>query len=245
MNNLPSRRTISEVNRISRPVRKNIGQQKAPTIADRRRLISIWKNPLVLCLLSVALTLLVVGAIVHFRQHRAPETQLKQVLGEVGQIMYLPNNETPTLATVSDQSKLQGTLKSVAKTGDDVLVYQRHGEVIVYRPSAHKIAAVEPLLIGNQPNAALTSTVAILNGSGSDAELQKFVTSLYQEYPNVKLVYKANAPRLFPKTIVFAKQLNDPVADEVAKGLSIQSGQAPLGVANGLADLTFIIGQDF
>jgi hypothetical protein len=241
------RETVTPIIDVQRPVTvvKKSRLQRLRVPLKKVPLQNLWSNPVIVALGSAGITLLIILVVLQTHRTHSPTSQVSQVLDEVGKIMYLPQDETPALAIVADQSKLQGSLKAVAKVGDDILIYQKHSEAIVYRPSVHKIVAVEPVLIGQQPNPAFTVTVAVLNGSGNNNATQQFIAGLYRLYPNVDLVYKDTAPRLFPTTIVFGGQLGDPVAEEVAKSLNIQAGQAPLGVSSGLATLTFIIGQDY
>jgi hypothetical protein len=240
-----TKRPVADVVRLPSPEEKVINRQQPIPRKHRFHVTKVWENPVVVSVVTALITLAVVFTAVNFHHNHTNQSQLQRVLSQVGRLMLLPQNEEPTLATVTDQAKLQGSLKAVAKTGDDVLVYQKHSEAIVYRPSANKIVAVEPVLLGRQPDAALTTSIAVLNGSGDPATMQRFITKLYELYPNLNLVYKTTAPRTFPATIVFARQLNDPLADELAKSLNIQSGQAPLGVSDNLAPITFIIGKDY
>ncbi len=244
----PSQRSMADISHTPRVAAKSVSASKkntTPRLRQRPRIAGLWKHPAFVGICSATVTLLIVLSVVSVHRNHRSQSQLQKVLADVGKIMYLPADETPTLATVTDQSKLQGSLKSIAKTGDDVLIYQKHSEAIVYRPSAHKIVAVEPILLGKQPDAALTASVAVLNGSGNPAAMQQFISNLYKIYPNVTLAYKTTAPREFPTTILFAQQLNDPLANEVAQSLGIQAGQVPLGVSDSLAQLTFIIGKDY
>ena len=205
----------------------------------------ILSNPAIVALLTMIITLLVVGAVYYAKHHKSPISQLNQVIAEVSKDIYLPTGETPALAVVTNPSQLQGSLSSVAKKGDDVLVYEKNSEVIVYRPSTGKIVTVEPVILGSQPNPDITVSIAVLNGSGNVNTMQSFISSLYRQYPNLNLVYKDTAPRLFPTTIVFGATVGDSLAEQIGKSLNIQAGQAPLGISNNLATLTFIIGQDY
>lgn len=79
---------------------------------------------------------------------------------EVGKIMELPANETPTIATIADKDKLkdQSFFKS-AQNGDKLLAYTKSMEAILYRPSSRKIIAVAPIVINNNQAANATSSV--------------------------------------------------------------------------------------
>ncbi len=71
---------------------------------------------------------------------------VKALIDEVGDKMELPQNETPTIATVTDVTKLadQPFFRN-AKNGDKVMIFGSTKEAILYRPSIHKIIAVAPI----------------------------------------------------------------------------------------------------
>lgn len=190
------------------------------------------------------LALLMLGGVaVWYFAGRDP--QLDEVTSDVAKHMVLPTTETPTLAIVQDQSKLQSSLKKVANTGDRILVYSKTGIVIVYRPSIDRIVSVQPILIGKQANSTLNIGVAVLDGSGNEEALSKFIIKLYEVYPNIRVVEKATAPRNFPETIVFSKNAESGIIDQLAGDLGVKRGIAPLGVSSGSAEVTFIVGADF
>jgi hypothetical protein len=71
---------------------------------------------------------------------------MKSLVADVGEHMLLPENETPTLATVSDLHALEGQMFfRNAAVGDKVLMYLVSQQAILYRPSIDKIIEVGPI----------------------------------------------------------------------------------------------------
>lgn len=69
------------------------------------------------------------------------------ILAEVGKLIELPSNETPTIATIKDAaSAKQGQpFLAPAENGDVLIVYPNAREAILYRPSSNKIIVVGPV----------------------------------------------------------------------------------------------------
>lgn len=173
--------------------------------------------------------------------------ELAQITSAVGNVMILPTDETPTLATVQDISKLKNqAIFARAQDGDRVLMYTKAQEMIVYRPSIHKIVDVGPLITGKQGSPYVTSNIAILNGSGNNDLLNTFTRAVVSAFPNATIVQKDAAPRLFPSSIAIdLTQQNQALDEQVADTLGIKTGQLPLGISVTGADMLLIIGQDY
>lgn len=78
----------------------------------------------------------------------SPNDETKQLLDEVSKILVLPQNETPTIATVSDLSKLAGQpFFEAAAVGDKVIIYSTSKKAILYRPSEKKVINIAPLTL--------------------------------------------------------------------------------------------------
>lgn len=118
------------------------------TLKDQtvKNLLARPKN-LVIILLAIGLIILVIGY-VHtknqLKQLSNPQTvtqnETQDLIAKVGKLVVLPTGETPTLATVNDATKLknQAFFKN-AQNGDKVLIYNKAGQAILYRPSTNKI----------------------------------------------------------------------------------------------------------
>ncbi len=80
----------------------------------------------------------------------AAQEATQQLVTEVGAIVVLPEGETPTVATVSDASKLQNqAFFAKAENGDKVLIYTQAKRAILYRPSTGKVIEVAPINLGS------------------------------------------------------------------------------------------------
>jgi hypothetical protein len=96
------------------------------------------------------------GAGVFLSQNGAPvsqnidsEAQAASVIGAVSKLIVLPENETPTIAEVSDVDALKDQpFFQKAKIGDRVLIYPEAGKAYLYDPVANKILEVAPVTFG-------------------------------------------------------------------------------------------------
>lgn len=76
--------------------------------------------------------------------------QVQNLQDKVSKLVDLPQNETPTVATVSDVSKLNDQPFFLhAQNGDQVLIYTSAKRAILYRPTTNKIIEVGPVNIGD------------------------------------------------------------------------------------------------
>ncbi len=79
-------------------------------------------------------------------QQVTADDQVKKILADVGQHIIVPANEVPTIAVVSDLSKLAGQpFFERAMLGDVVLIYPNYRRAILWRPSTMKIVEVSAI----------------------------------------------------------------------------------------------------
>jgi cell division protein FtsB len=79
----------------------------------------------------------------------AAKEEVKQLTDKVANLVAVPN-ETPTLATVNDPSKLKDqTFFARAEKGDKVLIFTQAKRAILYRPSTNKVIESAPVNIGS------------------------------------------------------------------------------------------------
>ena len=77
----------------------------------------------------------------------------QKIIDAIGKLVLLPEGEVPTIATVTDPTKLKSQQAFFARAaeGAKVLIYTSALKAIMYRPSENKIIEIAPLVIGS-PN---------------------------------------------------------------------------------------------
>jgi hypothetical protein len=180
--------------------------------------------------------------------HGTPEQkELSKVKSEVGRLIILPTNENPTLATVEDNTKLSDPfLKSKAKNGDKVLIYVKNHTVIIYRPGAHKIAAVGSVSSDPALPEAKGASITVLDGADDPAKTQTIIAKIRAAYPDLKVTDGGMSNRHdFPTTIVLDNtNQKDNLVDALANITSGKRGVVPLSEGKASTDLEIIIGKD-
>lgn len=136
--------------RFDRDVRASgdavVPAQPQPRGILRRHLVKI---------LGASILLLVIGWLMFFFHMfglgLTPQERAQQEVGSVvaatGKLIILPQGETPALATVTNAATLaaQQPFFVNAQNGDDLLVYPKAAEAILYSPSRNIIVNVGPI----------------------------------------------------------------------------------------------------
>jgi hypothetical protein len=116
---------------------------------------------LIICIILLAV---VVGFLYkHPAYYSSPDTiaesEGRTLVKRVGELAFLPPDEVPTVAKVSNPSLLREQAFFVdAKTGDVVLIYTNAKKAILYDPTANKIVNMSTLNIGSLNKAPETTT---------------------------------------------------------------------------------------
>lgn len=85
--------------------------------------------------------------------------EVESVVASISKLIELPSGETPTLATVSDKSKLENqAFFKRAENGDKVLIYTAAGKAILYRPSVGKV--IDMTTVNLTPDTSKTEEVS-------------------------------------------------------------------------------------
>ncbi|HZL08242.1 MAG TPA: hypothetical protein VFC50_03550 [Candidatus Dormibacteraeota bacterium] len=202
---------------------------------------------------KLLLTVLVIAAVlcaawlISTQHTNSKQKSLNHVVGRVGQLMLLPTNEQPTLATVTDKTKLTDKfLASKAANGDEVLIYTKNQMVIIYRPGINKIVAVGTVSVDPALSEAKDATLTVEDGSNNPQKTQAIIQKIRVAYPEIKLTDGGKASRQdLPETIVIDNSGNkDNLMFALIKVVSGKQGVLPLGVTNTSTDLLVIVGKD-
>jgi hypothetical protein len=187
----------------------------------------------------------------------ASEREQETVVSKVGQLTQLPTGEAPTIAKVTDTTKLRGQqFFQHARNGDYVLIYSKAKEAILYDPDGNKIIQVGPISL-NQPVAqqaalgaqtmAQSIRVVIENGTTIAGLAKKTEVSLTQSMPAVTVVSEGNAVKQdYTQTIVVdLTGKNAAVASQLASVLKGTVGTLPSGEVKPVdADILVILGKN-
>lgn len=150
------------------PTPHHSAPSKRPLKTNKSKLITAG-----VVLAVIVLVVVVVGVInernnlkQELNRRSNPETQsqdeAEQLKKEIGQYLLLPTDETPTVATVADASKVRSqSFFTNTENGDKVLLFAKSGKAILYRPSTKKIIEVAPINLNqNQTTETPAETTA-------------------------------------------------------------------------------------
>ncbi len=206
----------------------------------------------------LVLFLLIIIGVYFFVQNQktklsTPAAQTNQVIEEVGKLIDLPS-EVPTIATITDISKLKGQLFFTnAKNGDKVLIYANAKKAIIYDPTTNKLVNVGPFGVtqstqqttqGSSPTPQKVS-VALLNGTQIVGFTRTIEDKLKTADPTANVISKGNAVKsTYTTTIIVDISGNQTTqAQTLAKGLNGTISQMPQGeIAPPNASIVIILG---
>jgi hypothetical protein len=216
-------------------------------------------------ILGIVLVLAVAAAGYYYYQYQivsgnAGDREVKRVVGVVSKIMILPD-EVPTLATVTDATKLtsQRFFKN-AQNGDKVLIFSLASKAVLYRPKINKIvevASVQPTdqSLPSSDNAQLTQTSAQVvnaqmqlsldNGTSTIGLTTKLEKKITDKFPDVVIKSKETAARNdYQQTIIIdiTGKYKQRVSD-LATFLGAKVATLPQGESSPDADALIIFGK--
>lgn len=183
----------------------------------------------------------------------AAKEQLKGVVEQVAKLIDVPKGEEPQVATVSDVKKLKDQpFFANAKNGDKVMIYNKAGRAILYRPSTNKIIEIAPINRGEAPEAnpqivaAFKGVkVAIYNGAGKEGLAGATESKIRAKYPDIEVVTKENASEKDYKEniIIDVKGGKSAQTKALATVLGGKVGSLPDGELKPDADILIIVAR--
>jgi len=192
----------------------------------------------------------------------AEETRL--LLEKVSKIIELPAGENPTVATVSDKSKLSDQqFFANAQDGDKVLIYIKTSKAILYRPSTNKIVEVAPVnnsVISITPAVTKTATssssvtqesktaktvkIAIYNGTQTAGLAGSYEEKLMDKIENIEVVEKGNTEGDYTSNLVIdLTGKNSVIAKQIALVVEGETSELPEVETKPDADILVIVGE--
>lgn len=151
---------------------------------------------------------------------KVSQTEVDELVKSVSKLMRLPAGESPTVATVSDITKLQSqSFFKNAKNGDKVLIYTKAQKAIIYRPSENRIIDVAPINLNQNAQSTATSsaeqqkslaTITLLNGTKTSGLTKKYESLISANLPEFAVVEKGNAQKTdYAKSELYATRKID------------------------------------
>lgn len=185
------------------------------------------------------------------------QEQAIKITAQVAKLMQLPIDESPSVVTVSDKSKVadQPFFKNV-ENGDALLVYAKNLQAILYRPSTNKIIQVGPVYndnngaqTGNQtqvaPNTtAAPITLALYNGSHVVGATQTALDKIKSKIPVTVTAQTVASNTAYKNTIVVdVSGTHASDAQQIATLLNATVSSLPAGETKPSADILVIVGN--
>lgn len=155
------------------------------------------------------------------------KAETEALVDEIGKLIDLPKDETPTLATVLDKEKLKDQpFFANAQNGDKILIYTKAKKAIVYRPKDKKIINVGPIAIDQKGQVQ----VALVNAGGDINSVENKVSQLYPDTTAILSKTDAKNKNNVKKTVVVdVNGQNAEMASKIAGSIGGEVGSVPNG----------------
>jgi hypothetical protein len=185
----------------------------------------------------------------------AAREEIKGLTDKVGKHIILPAEEVPTVATVSDKTKLSGqAFFARSEVGDKVLIYNQAARAILYRPEINKIIEVvtltTPSVAGTSSASAqlVAARLTIYNSTSTAGLASVAQQKVNKEMPSTLTVTakqnsnghyeKSQVVILSPQAMNLGTQLAGVVGAQITQ-------EMPGNEIKPDSDLLLIIGEDF
>jgi len=183
------------------------------------------------------------------------QKEVDWLVSKVSQHYSLPQDETPSSATVLDADKLKDQLFfKNAQNGDKILLYMEAKKAILYRPSEDRVIEIMPLVLNDDGQSKVNTDqegvsqdikVTLYNGSDNPNALSSAWEEISDQINNVKLTSEESANNdNYTNTIVIdltgEKQTE---AESIAKAVGGKVEDLPEGETKPDADILVIVAE--
>lgn len=190
----------------------------------------------ILLIVAAVILLALGGATVYFymqyqnikkNPNQVAQAEVNRLVKLVGQLIALPNDESPTLATVLDKDKLKDQpFFANTQNGDVILIYTKAKKAIVYREKGNRIINVGPISIDQQNG----TPVALVNAGGNIDEVTKKINDKFAGAVTITGTSEAkNKSSVKQITVVDAAGNSGDLAKQLAELLGGTVGSLPSG----------------
>lgn len=194
---------------------------------------------------------------------------LETLIENVGELTQLPEDEQPTVATVTDVESIKNqSFFQNAQNGDRVLIYSRAKRAILYRPETGKIVEIAPINInqteglnqdlegvGGEINEVVDEEpektvvrLALANGTPTAGLTGRASNDLVQSAETLDLIFvsETDAAEDYERTIVVPlSEGMEGIATQVALFIGGDVGGLPEGESTPEADILVILGSNY
>lgn len=154
--------------------------ESAPSNGKQKKNTVLISSFLTLFLLFIAASGVAAYFYVQYKNAPVPKTaedELGQIKSIIGKMIELPD-ETPTLATINDKSKLEkSSFFDRAENGDKVLLYTNAKKAILFRPSTQKIIDVTTINVADSTVTAPVTDVSPVVDAPKEAMVDEQMTT--------------------------------------------------------------------
>lgn len=175
-----------------------------------------------------------------FARQNSVKTQISEddtqaLLEIIGTHVPLPDDEEPTIATVTDREKLQDqAFFRLAEVGDRVVIYPQSERAILYRPSIDKIIEYSPIAI-RAPEATesasrdvQTLSTVLANGTDESGLAASFEERIARDAAALDVVDTINASGSYDQSMLVVLTAEyESQARALADALGIKVGEMP------------------
>ena len=193
----------------------------------------------------------------YFKNNKNQNNDNTKTIEMVSKLVLLPEGETPTVATVSDITKLKTEpFFAKAENGDRVLIYKNAKKAILFRPSLGKVIEIGPVSGEASASAQITQPdestekfkVYIANGTTTAGLAAKMEAKVKDKKLNLEIASLGNATsRDYQKTSgVVVSEAQKDNAKTLAESINAEVVDLPNGedFTKTGADVVVIVGSD-